>query len=84
MSVPGFGTTIAYGNMPTASGSTTFTPFAAVQEITPPELEADDIETSHLTSPNQFKQFVAGWADAGLAKIAKVLFCFHRRPTWRR
>jgi hypothetical protein len=36
-----------------------------VTEIDGIEVEADDIETSHMESPNQFKEFTAGWADAG-------------------
>jgi hypothetical protein len=51
--------------MPTASGSTVWNEFAAVDSITPPSLEADDIETSHMTTPGQVKTFMAGWADPG-------------------
>ena len=69
MSVPGYQTRIAYGNAPTASGSTSWTEFAAVTEITPPSLEADDIETSHMTTPKQIKTFMAGWADPGEAEL---------------
>ena len=66
---PGYETRLAYGNMPTASGSNTWTEFASVQEITPPSLEADDIETSHMTTPKQIKTFMAGWADPGEAEL---------------
>lgn len=69
MSVPGYMTRISYGNMPTASGSTTFTPFAAVIDITPPSLESDLIETTHLTTPGQMKTFMAGYGDAGEAEF---------------
>lgn len=67
--VPGYQTRIAYGDMPTPSGSTTWTEFAAVTEITPPSLEADDIESSHMTTPQQIKTFIAGWADPGEAEM---------------
>ena len=43
----------------------TFTNFAKLTEIGGISIEADDIETSHMDSPNQFKEFTAGWADAG-------------------
>lgn len=65
MSTPGYNTRLAYGNMPTASGSSIWTEFAEVDSITPPSLEADDIETSHMTTPGQVKTFIAGWADPG-------------------
>lgn len=65
MSVPGYQTRIAYGDAANYADSTTFTEFAAVTEITPPELAADDIETSHMTTPKQIKTFLPGWADPG-------------------
>jgi hypothetical protein len=69
MSLPnvtqGYETILSYGNMPTASGSTAWTDFAGILDIKPPKVESEDIDVSNMTSPNQFKQFVAGWAMGG-------------------
>ena len=48
-----------------AIGAGPFIYFARITEIGGIEIEADDIETSHMESANQFKMFTAGWADAG-------------------
>lgn len=63
--VKGADTTIAYGNGASVGESNSFTPFAAVTEITPFSVEADDIDTSHMTTAERWKTFEAGWADAG-------------------
>lgn len=65
MSVPGYETRIAFGDTASYSTSTSWTEFAAVREITPPAMEADDIETSHMTTPQQIKTYFPGWADPG-------------------
>lgn len=54
------------GDAATYAGSSTFTEFAQVTGITPPGLgEADDVDTTHLKSEGQFKEYKAGWADGG-------------------
>jgi hypothetical protein len=65
--VKGYGVKIGHAAQGTdgAIGSGPFTYFARVTEIGGIEVESDDIETSHMESPNQFKEFTAGWADAG-------------------
>lgn len=60
----GHGVQIGHAAPATAIGGV-FTPFAKVTEIGGIEIEADDIETSHMESPNQFREWSAGWADAG-------------------
>lgn len=46
-----------------------YTDLAQIVSIEPPELQADDIETSHMLTTDQIKTFVAGWADAGEMKL---------------
>ena len=41
------------------------TEIADIVDITPPNVVADDIERSNMMSTDQFKEFAAGWADAG-------------------
>ncbi|MEM6560041.1 MAG: phage tail tube protein [Planctomycetota bacterium] len=65
MSVKGHSTTIAYGDDATYADSSGFTEFANVTGITPPKAEADDIDVTHMTSPEQWKEYEAGWADGG-------------------
>jgi hypothetical protein len=69
----GYQTIFSYGNMPTASGSTAWTDFAGIDDIKPPKIESEDIDISNMTSPDQFKQFVAGWANGGEAEV-KIQF----------
>lgn len=61
----GHSTLIKYGDGATAADSTTWTKLAQVTAVTPPKIQADDINVSHMESPNQAKQFTAGWADGG-------------------
>lgn len=61
----GHSTAFAFGNQKSFEESTTWTEVAQIVDIGPPEIEADDIEVSNMTSPEQFKQFDPGWADAG-------------------
>lgn len=44
---------------------TGITDLAKVTDIKPPKVDADDIDVSHMESPEQFKQFAAGWANGG-------------------
>lgn len=43
----------------------TWTKIGLLTELTPPTFEVDDIETSYMESPEQWKEFIAGWKDAG-------------------
>jgi hypothetical protein len=70
MSVPGYETRIEMGNQPTFAASTTWTPFANVVEITPPTLESDDIETSHMLTPQQIRTYMPGWAEPGEIELS--------------
>jgi hypothetical protein len=65
MATKGHSTKLAYGDAANYADSETWTDFAKITEITPPNVEADDIDISHMDSPDQFKEFTAGWADGG-------------------
>lgn len=60
------GTIIEAGDKATYATSTTWTPFANIVDIPSlPGMEADDVETTHLQSPDRFKEFDPGRADGG-------------------
>jgi len=40
-----------------------------IQTITPPGYSRDAIEATHMTSPNRFREYIAGLMDAGEASI---------------
>src|SRR4051812_43149794 len=67
---PGHSTKFAFGNGATLATSSTWTEIAQILEISPPEVEADDVETSNMASTDQFKTFDPGWADAGEVEIS--------------
>lgn len=47
----------------------TYVAVAQVVSITPPGMSRDAVEVTHLTSPNAWRQFIAGLKDAGEAQI---------------
>lgn len=69
MATKGHSTKVSYGNLANVQDSTTWTPFAKITNAVPPKPQADDIDTSHMDSPDQFKEFEAGWADGGEVEI---------------
>lgn len=69
MAIKGHSVTFGYGNQSTYQASTTFTDVAGVVEITPPKVSADDIDVSHMTTPDQFKDFDPGWAAGGEVEL---------------
>ncbi|MEM1027515.1 MAG: phage tail tube protein [Planctomycetota bacterium] len=44
---------------------TTWTQLTLLKDYTPPEESLDDLETSHLESPNKTKEYKAGWEEPG-------------------
>ena len=40
-----------------------------IQNITPPGYARDAVESTHMTSPNRFREYIAGLMDAGEASI---------------
>jgi hypothetical protein len=69
MATKGHSVIMEYGNQATHGASTVWTTMGNITDITPPNVEADDIETSHMLSPEQFKTFMAGWADGGEVEL---------------
>lgn len=49
--------------------SGTYGSLANITSIGGPEAECDDVNVTNLTSANMFKEWIAGWADAGLAEM---------------
>jgi len=67
MSNAGLGYNSTFG----IEGSTpgTYVALAEVTAITPPGMTRDAVEVTHMTSPNEWKQFIAGLKDAGEARL---------------
>lgn len=66
MAVKGHSVKFSYADPGTP---TTYTAVAKVIDITPPNVEADDIDVSTMDSPDQFKEFTASWADGGECEL---------------
>ena len=47
----------------------TYVTVAEVVSITPPGMTRDSVEATHLTSPDKWKEFIAGLKDAGEASF---------------
>ncbi len=56
------GTTIGYN---TTAAPTTYTVIAKVRSFPFPEIETEDLDASHLTSTDQYREWVSGWKDGG-------------------
>jgi hypothetical protein len=65
MAQKSFKTRISYGDEETHQETTTWTPFAKVLEITPPPLNSDNIETTHLESEDEMREWEPGLGDGG-------------------
>ena len=66
MAAIGLGAQIQSG---AGSGPEVFTAFAEVTSITPPEVTVDDIETTHLLSPNGWREYQPGLKEPGEASF---------------
>lgn len=59
---------IAYGStleVETSPGSGTYTTIAEIKSVSKPNASVDDVEVTHMTSPNLAKEFIAGLTDYG-------------------
>ncbi len=65
MAQKSFKTRFEFADSATYQAAVTWTPIAKLLEIKPPPLKADDIETTNLESPDEFKEFEPGLGDAG-------------------
>lgn len=52
-----------------ADGAGSYTDIAEILSISGPNIEFTDVETTHLSSANAFKEYVAGFGDGGEVKI---------------
>ncbi|MEM8738262.1 MAG: phage tail tube protein [Planctomycetota bacterium] len=66
---PGHSATFEFGDEATVAASNSFTKLAGVTEIGGIAIEADDVDVSNMDSPEQFREFDPGWADAGEVEI---------------
>ncbi len=62
----GFGTLFQSG---AGNSPETFTTFAEVTNITPPNISRDSIDASHEQSPDAWREFIAGLKDGGEVTI---------------
>jgi hypothetical protein len=51
------------------NGGTTWTELAEVYDITPPTDEVDEIDATHMQSPNRTREFIPGLIDPGEASF---------------
>jgi hypothetical protein len=90
--VIGYATEIA--DLTTVTSATGgFTAIANLVDVPAPGApEAEDIDISHMLSPEQYEEFAAGWANAGEAALtiqyakvqaAALIALFRTRKTWR-
>lgn len=61
MAIKGHSTLLKYGD----SAGTYPNKLGKVTEVTPPTVEAEDIDVSHMESPEQYDEFEPGWANGG-------------------
>ena len=64
MAQKSFKTRFEFADSATYQAAVTWTPIAKVLELKIPALKSDDIETTHLESPDEFREFEPGLADA--------------------
>lgn len=62
--------TLEYGDAADTASVTTWTPVGQIEDIAPPSLEADDIETSNMSNTDRVKRFRAGWLDSGEVEVS--------------
>lgn len=60
----GYGATYAIDD-----GAGQFVPLAEVVDITPPNQQIEDVEATHMTSPNRTREYIAGLIDPGEASL---------------
>jgi hypothetical protein len=73
MAVKGSKVRFDFGDAATVADTTSWTSFAKVLEVTPPKIEGEDIDVSHMESADEFEEFDPGWANGGEPEI-KIQF----------
>lgn len=56
------GSTLGYN---TSGAPSVYTQIANLRSFPFPDVETDDLDASHLLSPEKFREWVAGWSDGG-------------------
>jgi hypothetical protein len=46
-----------------------YVPLAEVKSITPPSADVDQVEVTHMQSPNRYREFISGLIDGGEASF---------------
>jgi len=46
-----------------------FVPMAEVKSITPPSIKVDQVEVTHMQSPDRYREFISGLMDGGEASF---------------
>jgi hypothetical protein len=62
----GYGTTVFIGD---SSSPGVYTQIQEVIEVTPPNLQVDDVEATHFTSDNRTREYIAGLIEGGEASV---------------
>lgn len=65
MATKSFKTRISFGDTADYATANTWTPFAKVIEITPPPLTSDAVESTHLESADEMREWEPGLGDSG-------------------
>lgn len=80
MTVDGYLAGFYYGDGEDYSSSTTFTEITGVEDVQPPMIAVDDIETKHLKTADHYKTYKAGWRDGGevTATVQYNLFTYNQ------
>jgi Lambda phage tail tube protein, TTP len=63
----GYGTTVFLGD---SSSPGVFTQIQEVTEVTPPNLQVDDVEATHFISDNRTREYIPGLIEGGEASVA--------------
>lgn len=61
----GYGSKVSIGRTSDQGITWTFTELSEIKDLTLPEAQADDVEVTHMQSPNRAKEFIAGLTDSG-------------------
>jgi len=62
----GYGTTVDVGD---GSSPGVWTRLQEVTEVTPPNMEVDDVEATHFTSDNRTREYISGLIEGGEAAV---------------
>ena len=62
----GYGTTVDVGD---SASPGTWTRLQEVIEVTPPNMQVDDVEATHFTSDNRTREYISGLIEGGEASV---------------